>query len=103
MVVPSARERYLAEIADTVRGYHAATGERVADARRRQHLLTASDVLDVDVTEHLPARDPLLDQWPDVVDATSGKGRESLSGTLVPRVAFDRMLEGQGTASGKVA
>jgi methylmalonyl-CoA mutase len=88
VIVPSARERYLAEIAETVRGYHAETAERVAGARRRQHLLTASDVLGVDVTEHLPVRDPLLEEWPAIVDATMGKDRESLSGTLVPRVAL---------------
>src|SRR4051794_26959865 len=41
-VIPPQRARYLAEIADTVRGYHAATGRMVESARRRQHLRTAA-------------------------------------------------------------
>jgi isobutyryl-CoA mutase len=93
VVVPPARERYLAEIGETVRGYHAETAERVADARRRQHLLTANDVLGVDVTEHVAARDPLLDEWPDIVEATAGKDRASQAGTLVPRVALPRFTD----------
>ena len=74
VVVPPARERYLAEIGETVRGYHAETAERVADPRRRQHLLTANEVLGVDVTEHVAARDPLLDEWPDIVAGNRGEG-----------------------------
>ncbi len=90
VVVPPARERYLADVADTVRRYHAETEERVALARRRQHLLTAKDVLGVDVEAHLPGRDPLLDEWPEAVDAVAGQARTSLSGTSVPRVAIPR-------------
>ena len=63
-------------IADTVRRYHAETAERVARARRRQHLLTAKDVLGVDVEDHLPGRDPLLDEWPDAVEAVAGEVRD---------------------------
>jgi methylmalonyl-CoA mutase len=40
-VVPAARVRYLAEIAETVRGYHADTERLAAAARRREHLDTA--------------------------------------------------------------
>ena len=90
VVVPPARERYLADVADTVRRYHAETEERVALARRRQHLLTAKDVLGVDVEAHLPGRDPLLDEWPEAVDAVAAEVRTSLSGTSVPRVAIPR-------------
>ena len=90
VVVPPARERYLADVADTVRRYHAETEERVALARRRQHLLTAKDVLGVDVEAHLPGRDPLLDEWPEAVDAVAAQARTSLSGTSVPRVAIPR-------------
>jgi methylmalonyl-CoA mutase len=36
VIVPPARVRYLAEIASTVRGYHAETAEQCASARRRQ-------------------------------------------------------------------
>jgi methylmalonyl-CoA mutase len=43
--VPAERARYLAEIADTVRGYHRRTDELAAAARRRQHLTTALTLL----------------------------------------------------------
>jgi methylmalonyl-CoA mutase len=85
-VVPPARERYLAEVAETVRGYHAETLERVAKARTRQHLLTAKEVLGVDVEAHLPEPDPLLADWP----PAPVEPRTSLSGLPIPRVALPR-------------
>ena len=44
-LVPPQRARYLAEIAQAVRGYHRMTGEQAALARRLQHLRTAQDEL----------------------------------------------------------
>ncbi len=44
-VLPEARGRYLAEIADTVRDYHRATEGQAAAAGRVQHLRTAYDAL----------------------------------------------------------
>ncbi|WP_233149717.1 fused isobutyryl-CoA mutase/GTPase IcmF [Kineosporia sp. A_224] len=44
-VVPSARVRYLAEIADTVRGYHARTQDLAGLVRRRQHLRSTLEAL----------------------------------------------------------
>jgi isobutyryl-CoA mutase len=44
-IVPPARSRYLAEIADTVRGYHAFVRRQVALARERQHLLETRRML----------------------------------------------------------
>ncbi|HET9071575.1 MAG TPA: fused isobutyryl-CoA mutase/GTPase IcmF [Acidimicrobiales bacterium] len=44
-VVPPARSRYLAEIADTVRRYHARTDELAAAARRRQQARAVADAL----------------------------------------------------------
>ena len=38
VIVPPARSRYLAEIADTVRGYHRTVGKQVRLARERQQL-----------------------------------------------------------------
>jgi len=49
-VVPADRVRYLAEIAATVRGHHARTGELAQLARRRQHLGTTLDALSAAVT-----------------------------------------------------
>ena len=44
-VLPRGRERYLAEIADTVRGYHARTEQQAVAARRRQQVSTTVDLL----------------------------------------------------------
>jgi methylmalonyl-CoA mutase len=41
-VLPTDRERYLSEIAETVRSYHRATGDQVAAVRRRDALATAA-------------------------------------------------------------
>ncbi|HEY6796094.1 MAG TPA: fused isobutyryl-CoA mutase/GTPase IcmF [Kineosporiaceae bacterium] len=121
-IVPPARVRYLAEIAETVRAYHRRTGELAAAARRRQHLTTARDALaaaglpTTDVDALLAAARTALDAetraalagWPDVVAAYAGeeyrftvRGREvrassrrsTLSGTSVPRVALPRTAD----------
>ncbi len=117
--VPPARARYLADIADTVRGYHARTEEQSDLARRRQHLTTARDALQAqgeDATalgallaqaEQALAPDvrAALEQWPARVEEHSGdelvyvvRGKEfrtpltrtTLSGTKVSRVALPR-------------
>ena len=114
-VVPSSRARYLAEIAETVRSYHATTDEQAELARRRQHLTTAAEVLEgeaseaaraaAEATSLLPAIGEQLAGWPAVVEQYSGdeltytvRGkditvpltRETLSGTKVRRVALPR-------------
>jgi isobutyryl-CoA mutase len=116
-VVPAQRARYLAEITEAVRGYHAATEAQAAVVRRRQHLTTAADVLTGDAAEAaraaveaadgelLPEVRNLLDEWPARVEAYSGdeyvytvRGREvrtpltreTLSGNPVRRVALPR-------------
>jgi methylmalonyl-CoA mutase len=109
-VLPSSRERYLAEISGAVRGYHATTREQAALARRRQHLATARDAVrdgaeleELIAATHLdPAVEHALEQWPARVAAYSGdelvytvRGkeihtpltRETLSGNRVRRVA----------------
>ncbi len=117
-VVPSARVRYLAEISETVRGYHAET-ERLAEAaaRLQRTELVAAELDDPSPLEELlaSARDGLpapvrreLEGWPSVVESYSGdeqvvtvRGQErrtaltraSLSGTKVPRVALPRTRE----------
>ncbi|MGZ4709093.1 MAG: fused isobutyryl-CoA mutase/GTPase IcmF, partial [Acidimicrobiales bacterium] len=113
VIVPPARVRYLAEIASTVRGYHADTVEQAAAARRRQQVIgvreaAVSDSLDSPELE--AALGPLgraadealsadsrhlLDAWPAMVDANTApeRYRESQSGTLVPRVALPRFTD----------
>jgi len=55
-VVPSARVRYLAEVADSVRDFHTATERQADAARRRQHLTTTLAALDGAVTQPAATR-----------------------------------------------
>ena len=116
-VVPGDRVRYLAEITETVRAYHARTDELAEQARRVQRLDavaaelagTGSDAGGVPALLEDARRqlDPVvadqLASWPAVVESYSGDEqvvvvrdqeihtaltRESLSGTKVPRVAL---------------
>ncbi|MCH8035699.1 MAG: methylmalonyl-CoA mutase family protein [Proteobacteria bacterium] len=118
-MVPGERVRYLAEIAETLRGYHGFVAEQVVIARARQSLREARDLLaragkdtgDLDALVAAPeaALDPrcaaLLDTWPEVKarygaeDYVVGpRDREvrtaltvtTLSGTVVPKVALPR-------------
>jgi methylmalonyl-CoA mutase len=112
-VLPAARERYLAEISASVRGYHATTTEQAELVRRRQHLATARALVEQTAeldallagTEVDPAVQELLDAWPARVEEYSGdelvytvRGkeihtpltRETLSGSKVRRVAVPR-------------
>ena len=117
-VVPAARTRYLSEIAETVRAYHARVERQAALARERQHLREAHRMLrsagesDIDALARLEdARDRMLDDeartliegWPALVErycaqeyVTTVRGREirtalrhvTLSGTSIPKVAL---------------
>jgi methylmalonyl-CoA mutase len=100
-LVPGDRVRYLAEIAATVRDYHAATESLMTRARRAQHLGTAAAELP-EVAELAAAAEAArtdlpadlreqLEEWPATVAAySSEEGRTSLSGTVVPKVALPR-------------
>lgn len=118
-VVPTDRVRYLAEISEAVRGYHAET-ERLARAAGRvqriesvRHELGAAGAGTGDVDALLdearrglpPAVADQIAGWPEVVASYSGEEqvvqvrdreirtrltRESLSGNKVPRVALPR-------------
>lgn len=115
-VLPTSRERYLADISDSIRGYHARTDAQADLVRRRQHLQTARDLVQ-DTTE-LDALlagttidatvEDLLAQWPARVEEHAGgelvytvRGKEihtpltrtTLSGTKVPRVALPRTTD----------
>jgi methylmalonyl-CoA mutase len=117
-IVPPARSRYLADIADTVRGYHALTAAQVKLARERQQLREAMRMLGTDKTHvELEAlakereaalgesAKTLLATWPQVQAAYSGEQYVSkirdkevrtnlvthtLSGTKVRKVALPR-------------
>jgi methylmalonyl-CoA mutase len=119
-IVPPARSRYLAEIADTVRGYHRHTNTQVTLARQRQQLQEAARMLaeaggsDTAALDDLAAqRDASLDaaarkllaMWPAMQSAYAGdeyvvKIRdkeirtglvyETLSGSKIRKVALPR-------------
>ncbi|WP_232680625.1 fused isobutyryl-CoA mutase/GTPase IcmF [Nocardioides sp. R-C-SC26] len=103
-VIPGERVRYLAEIAEHVRDYHAETDSIADRARRVQRLESVASEL----TERAEI-DSLLDQaradlpravseqlaaWPDVVRTyEETPGRESLAGTVVPKVSLPRFTD----------
>ncbi|MFE1595861.1 fused isobutyryl-CoA mutase/GTPase IcmF [Nocardia sp. NPDC058705] len=117
-LVPPSRVRYLADIADTVRGYHADTQREVAAAQRIQRLTLVHEELpdDTAVTDLLDQARPTLStasttalaEWPTVAESYRGEEqvvrirdrelrtplrRESLSGTSIPRVALPRFTD----------
>ncbi|MEN3297986.1 fused isobutyryl-CoA mutase/GTPase IcmF [Pseudonocardia sp.] len=115
-VIPPERVRYLAEIADTVRSYHADTESQAAAARTRQHLRTAREIVGDSVEEALTKAEKalpgeaaeLLDSWPQVVEDYSGDElvvkirdkelrtqltKETLSGNKVRRVSLPKYTE----------
>jgi len=118
-IVPASRQRYLAEIADTVRGYHHQAAAQVKVAREIQQLegtkrmlaATGGDgsSLDVLLADRKDRQDAgarkLLEAWPAVKEAYSGddyvvKVRDkeirtkqvtiSLSGSRIRKVALPR-------------
>ena len=88
VIVPPARSRYLAEIADTVRHFHRSTGKQVALARERQQLQESQrmfanankTVTTGDFNELIAERDnqlsaeakKLIAMWPDMQKAYAG-------------------------------
>ena len=115
-VLPPNRVRYLAEIAETVRGYRDETQAWAELARRRQHLRTAREVVGEAVAPALDeaeralpsAAAALLEEWPRTVEEYSGDElvvtvrdrelrtpltRETLSGSRVRRVALPRIAD----------
>ncbi|MCA1710703.1 MAG: methylmalonyl-CoA mutase family protein, partial [Actinobacteria bacterium] len=117
-ILPASRERYLADISETVRDYHRTTAQQAELAERRQHLTYARDAvsdpaeIDALLVDLALASgvEELLAQWPARVEEYAGeelvysvRGKEihtalrrtTLSGTSVPRVSLPR-LTGHG-------
>src|SRR5256885_7693219 len=74
VIIPAKRQRYLAEIADAMRGYHAHIGDQSKLARERQQLLATQAMLDKPLAatpklagekdaEPDPAAKKLIDGW----------------------------------------
>ncbi|MES2038469.1 MAG: fused isobutyryl-CoA mutase/GTPase IcmF [Pseudomonadota bacterium] len=121
VIVPPARSRYLAEIADTVRAYHKNTGKQVLIARERQQLQETKRMLSVagksaDFDDLITERENRLDgeskklisMWPDMQAAYAGDEyvvkirdkeirtrlvQQSLSGTKIRKVALPRFVD----------
>jgi methylmalonyl-CoA mutase len=122
VIVPAARARYLAEIADTVRGYHQQVEEQVKLVRQRQQLRAVQALLEAEgktaadlkpllerVEEQIdPHARKLVDMWPQVKESYSGdeyvvkiRDKEirtkltsrSLSGSRIAKVALPRFDE----------
>ena len=117
-IVPARRVRYLAEVAETVRGYRRRVESQVRIARERQCLRETQAMLEaagkgrVDAIDALLEERPLgadvqalLDEWPALAAAyredelvSEVRGREvrtplaftTLSGTRVPKVSLPR-------------
>jgi isobutyryl-CoA mutase len=115
-IVPPARSRYLAEISDTVRGYHKFTGKQVRLARERQQLVESKRMLQeagrsANFDDLIVDRDSSLDgvartllaTWPEVKASYAGDDyvvkirdkeirtrlvQKSLSGTRIRKVAL---------------
>ncbi|HMA90328.1 MAG TPA: fused isobutyryl-CoA mutase/GTPase IcmF, partial [Burkholderiales bacterium] len=119
IVIPAKRQRYLADIAECVRGYHAQAGAHAQLARERQQLIGAKamllkagkdarelDSLIEEKNAQLDARaKKLVDQWPETQKAYASdeyvvkiRGKElrtrlthtTLSGTRVPKVVLPK-------------
>jgi len=101
-IVPPDRVRYLAEISGSIRDFHRATDTLAENARRIQAFETVRDVtgeLDAPAAQVLDqlqrdlpddVRDQ-LDEWPNVARThREDRGRTSLSGLRIPRVAVPR-------------
>jgi methylmalonyl-CoA mutase len=118
-IVPPERVRYLAEIAESVRGYHRLVDAQARTARERQSLKTAKNLFekagkaaaDFDALiaakqgELSPAAAKLLEQWPKTrelyaqdeyvvkirdKEIRTRLNHESLSGTKIRKVALPR-------------
>jgi methylmalonyl-CoA mutase len=121
-VVPSDRVRYLAEITETIRGFHADTARLALAAGRAQRLELVSqeealstssrDDLEQLLTQarkDVPAEiSDQIEAWPAIVESYSGDEmvtrirdreirtqltRESLSGSKIPRVSLPRSTD----------
>jgi methylmalonyl-CoA mutase len=110
-VVPSDRVRYLADIAATVRDYHAQTAKLAESARRAQHLSTAAaelaaieqpsaslpGLIEKATAEIAPDVRAQLESWPLTVQQYGGDElngvklrRTTLAGSTFSRVALPR-------------
>ncbi|MFX0580289.1 fused isobutyryl-CoA mutase/GTPase IcmF [Nocardia nepalensis] len=117
-IIPPARVRYLAEIAETVRDYHAQTAEQIVAVQRLQRLdQVAAELPDDAAVAELAEKaraavhadnSALLAEWPELAESYRGEElvvrvrnheihtslrRETLSGNSISRVALPRYTD----------
>ena len=72
VIIPAQNQRYLAEIAEEVRGYHALVGEQAQIARERQQLVAAKAMLEATNTNSSDL-DALIDKRESAIDSRANK------------------------------
>ena len=107
VIVPANRQRYLAEISETIHRYHTVTQEQALLAQQHQQLTAAAALLDErglaagdarkvadEIEQHIDRTvSAQLAEWPARRDAVGGADRpvrESLSGTKIPKLSPPR-------------
>ncbi len=71
VIVPAERQRYLAEIAETVRAYHGRIETQSGLARERQQLTATREMLEATDADPVDALDELIDARDNALDAQS--------------------------------
>ncbi len=72
VIIPAQNQRYLAEIAEEVRGYHALVGEQAQIARERQQLVAAKAMLEATNTNSSDL-DALIEKRESAIDSRANK------------------------------
>ncbi len=107
VIVPASRQRYLAEITESIHRYHTVTHEQAVLAQQHQQLTAAAAMLDErglaagdarkvadEIEQHIDRSvSAQLAEWPARREAVGGADRpvrESLSGTKIPKLSPPR-------------
>jgi isobutyryl-CoA mutase len=107
VIVPTARQRYLADICDVVRRYHLTTSQQALVASERQHLAVTATLLEARGHDSQSVRElehdagsrldgsvvALVEQWPQrraELTADTRPTRESLSGLAIPKLSVPK-------------
>ncbi|HEX3462066.1 MAG TPA: fused isobutyryl-CoA mutase/GTPase IcmF [Acidimicrobiales bacterium] len=103
-IVPADRIRYLAEIAETVRGYHAATEQQAAVARRLQSLEEVAGLLGAGAAASEAAREAVAVETTNAVGALDLSNRALLDELPALRTEFagDQLTVGSGDGTRSV-
>ena len=95
-IIPRGRERYLAEVAETIRGYHSETADLIEAVRRHDHVEAVAALLEDpgpldDLRTEPPQRvTELLEAWH---EQPQPETVATLSGTPLPKTAVPRETE----------